>query len=51
MKRNMGIKRRQGSPTLQKTNNNITENLLKSEGDESLLDDIRRMTIGTFNKL
>jgi TnpA family transposase len=36
--------------TPQKTNNNIIEDLVDSEGDESLVADFKRMLISLFNE-
>jgi hypothetical protein len=44
----MGIKRRQGNKTPQKAYNNIMEDLMKSEGDESTVAHLRRMIIRMF---
>jgi hypothetical protein len=37
--------------TLQKTKNNIIEDLVEGEGEESTVGDIRRMIIRVFNEL
>jgi hypothetical protein len=47
----MGRKRRQGNMTPQKANNNIIEDLMERERDESLVDDLRRTMIRMFNEL
>jgi hypothetical protein len=49
--RNMERKRRQGSTTPQKINNDIIEDLVESEGDEYPLTDIRKRMIRIFNEL
>jgi hypothetical protein len=49
--RRIGRKRRQENTTPQKSNNNIIEDLIKSEGDESPVADVRRMIIRMFNEL
>jgi hypothetical protein len=49
--RNMGRKRRQGNMTPQKTSNNIIEDLVESEGDETPVADLRRIMINMFNEL
>jgi hypothetical protein len=45
----MGRKRSQGHP--QKTSNNIKEDMVESEGDESPVTDLRKMMIRMFSKL
>jgi hypothetical protein len=45
----MRRKRSQGNITPQKTNNNMIEDLVENEGDESPVDDFRRMMIRMFN--
>jgi hypothetical protein len=47
----MQIKRKQWNMAPQKTNNNIVEDLVESEGDESPVADIKRMVIRMFNEL
>jgi hypothetical protein len=47
----VGRKRRQRNITSQKTNSNITENLVECEWDEVPVADIRRMMIRMFNEL
>jgi molybdenum-dependent DNA-binding transcriptional regulator ModE len=49
--KSMKRKRRQGIITPQKTNNNIIEDLVKSEGDESTVADLGRTMIEMFNGL
>jgi hypothetical protein len=47
----MGGKRKQGNMTPQKTDNNIIEDLVKSERDESPVTYFRRTMIRMFNEL
>jgi hypothetical protein len=49
--RNMERKRKQRNVTLQKTNNNIIEDLMESYGDESPVADLKRMMIRMFKEL
>jgi hypothetical protein len=49
--RNMGRERRQGNTTLQKTSSNIIEDLMKSEGDEFSVAELRWIMIRMFNEL
>jgi hypothetical protein len=50
LSRNTGRKRKQENMSPQKTNNNIIEDLVESEGDEFPVSDIRRV-IRMFNEL
>jgi hypothetical protein len=50
-KGNMGRKTRHGNTTPQKTNSNIIQDLVESEGDESSVADNRKMMIRMFNVL
>jgi hypothetical protein len=49
--RNMGAKRRQGNMTPQKVDNQTIEDLVDSEGNESLDAEVRIMMIRMFNEL
>jgi hypothetical protein len=46
----MGRKRRQGNTTPQKANNDIIEDLMENEGDESPVADLKKMKTRKFNK-
>jgi hypothetical protein len=49
LNRNMGRQRRQGNITPQKINNDIIEDLVESEGDESPVADFRRIMTRMFD--
>jgi hypothetical protein len=48
--RNRGIKRMKGNKTSQNNNNNLIEDLMESEGDETPVADVKRMIIRMFNE-